>query len=165
MKRAMPVHPTSLDRGIQLGFIVAHRMLRAYWAVRRPRTRGSLVAVWNAGELLIVKNSYRREHTLPGGYRRSGETAEEAGARELAEECSIFIDPARIREAYHGVHPFEFRRDDVTILETELATRPAVIGIDHREVTWAGFKPPDEILRMNIVPHLREYVEQRQKHA
>ena len=121
---AMPVHPTSIDRGIQLGFIVAHRMLRAYWAVTRPQTRGALVAVWNAGELLIVKNSYRTEHTLPGGYRRPGETPEEAGARELAEECAMYIDPRRIREAYHGVHPFEFRKDDVTIVETEIETRP-----------------------------------------
>jgi 8-oxo-dGTP pyrophosphatase MutT (NUDIX family) len=159
----MPVHPTSLDRGIQLGFIVAHRMLRAYWAVRRPETRGALVAVWNAGELLIVKNSYRSEHTLPGGYRRAGETAEEAAARELVEECNIYVDPARIREAYQAVHPFEFRRDNVTIVEAALETRPATIGIDHREVTWAGFKPPDEILRMNIVPHLREYIEQRRQ--
>ena len=161
----MPVHPTSIDRGIQLGFIVAHRMLRAYWAVRRPQTRGALVAVWNASELLIVKNSYRNEHTLPGGYRRRGETPEEAGARELAEECALYIDPRCIREAYHGVHPFEFRKDDVTIVETEIETRPAQIGIDYREVTWAGFKPPEEILRMRIVPHLREYLEQRTKRA
>jgi len=159
----MPIHPTTLDRGIQLGFIVAHRMLRAYWAVRRPRTKGALVAVWHRGELLIVKNSYRREHTLPGGYRRPGETAAEAGARELAEECSIYIDPTRIHEAYQGEHPFEFRKDDLTILETEIEMQPARIGIDHREVTWAGFKPPDEILKMNIVPHLREYILERKQ--
>jgi 8-oxo-dGTP pyrophosphatase MutT (NUDIX family) len=164
MASAMSVHPTPLDRGIQLGFIVAHRMLRAYWAVRRPMTRGSLVAVWNAGELLIVKNSYRKQYTLPGGYRRASESAEQAGARELAEECSIVIDPLRVREAYHGVHPFEFRRDDVTILEVELEARP-VIGIDYREVIWAGFKTPDQVLRMRIVPHLREYIEARAARA
>ena len=162
---AMPVHPTSIDRGIQFGFIVAHRMLRAYWAVTRPQTRGALVAVWSAGDLLIVKNSYRTEHTLPGGYRRPGETPEEAGARERAEECAMYIDPRRIREVYHGVHPFEFRKDDVTIVETEIETRPEQIGIDYREVTWAGFKSPDEILRMKIVPHLREYLEQRKNRA
>ena len=162
---AMAAHPTTLDRGIQLGFIVAHRMLRAYWAVRRPETHGCLVAVWHAGELLIVKNSYRREHTLPGGYRRRGETSAEAGARELAEECAIFIDPGRIREVYRGVHPFEFRRDDVTISEVEIETRPSPIGIDNREVTWAGFKSPQEILKMCIVPHLREYIEERAKRA
>jgi len=159
----MPAHPTAIDRGVQLGFIVAHRLLRAYWTVRRPRTQGSLVAVWNRGELLIVKNSYRREHTLPGGYRRPGETAAEAGARELAEECGIFAEPGRIRETYRGVHPFEHRKDDVTIVEVDLETRPEVIAIDHREVTWAGFKRPQEILAMNIVPHLREYIEGRDK--
>jgi 8-oxo-dGTP pyrophosphatase MutT (NUDIX family) len=160
----MPSHPTTLDRGIQLGFIVAHRMLRAYWAVRRPKTsKGTLVAVWHRSELLIVKNSYRRQHTLPGGYRRSGETPAQAGARELAEECSIFIDPERIREVYRGEHPFEFRKDDLTILETEIETRPATIGIDHREVIWAGFKSPDEILTMDIVPHLREYIVERKR--
>jgi 8-oxo-dGTP diphosphatase len=161
----MPAHPTTLDRGIQLGFIVAHRMLRAYWRVRRPRTHGALVAVWNQGELLIVKNSYRREHTLPGGYQRPGETSAEAGARELAEECGIFIEPERIRETYNGVHPFEHRKDDVTIVEVEIDKRPEVIGIDHREVTWAGFKAPHEILRMEIVPHLREYIGARGKRA
>ena len=157
----MPAHPTTLDRGIQLGFIVAHRMISVYWAVRRPRTKGALVAVWNQGELLIVKNSYRREHTLPGGYQRPGETSAEAGARELAEECGIFIEPERIRETYHGIHPFEFRKDDVTIVEVEIDSRPATIAIDHREVVWAGFKAPDEILQMDIVPHLREYIVQR----
>jgi 8-oxo-dGTP pyrophosphatase MutT (NUDIX family) len=157
----MPAHPTVLDRGIQLGFIVAHRMISVYWAVRRPKTRGSLVAVWNQGELLIVKNSYRREHTLPGGYQRPGETAAEAGARELAEECGIFIEPERIRQTYRAVHPFEFRKDDVTIVEVEIDKRPETIAIDYREVIWAGFKSPQEILRMDIVPHLREYVEKR----
>jgi 8-oxo-dGTP diphosphatase len=161
----MPAHPTTLDRGIQLGFIVAHRMLRAYWRVRRPRTHGALVAVWNQGELLIVKNSYRREHTLPGGYQRPGETPAEAGARELAEECGIFIEPGRIRETYSATHPFEHRKDDVTIVEVEIDKRPEVIAIDHREVTWAGFKPPSDILRMEIVPHLREYIGTRGKRA
>jgi 8-oxo-dGTP pyrophosphatase MutT (NUDIX family) len=158
----MPVHPTTLDRGIQVGFFVAHRMLRAYWAVRRPETHGALVAIWNAGELLLVKNSYRREHTLPGGYVRYGETAAQAGARELAEECGIVVSHESIREAYRAVHPFEFRKDDVSIVEVDVDTRPT-IGIDHREVTWAGFESPQKILTLPIVPHLREYILLREK--
>lgn len=163
--KTMRAHPTPLDRGIQIGFVVAHRMLRAYWAVRRPHTRGALVAVWHSGALLVVKNSYRNEHTLPGGYQRAGETSAEAGARELAEECGIFVDPARIRDAYRGTHPFEFRRDEVTILEVDIERRPDVISIDHREVTWAGFKQPEEILKMRIVPHLRDYILEHAKRA
>jgi len=156
----MPAHPTVVDRGFQLAYIVAHRMLRAYWSVRRPHTQGSLVAVWHEGELLIVKNSYRHEYTLPGGYRHPGESAAEAGARELAEECAIYLDPSRIRDAYHGVHGFEFRKDDLAISEVEVEERPK-IGIDNREVVWADFKSPEAILGMRIVPHLREYLERR----
>lgn len=156
----MPYQPTLVDKGFQLAFIVAHRMLRSYWMFRRPQTQGTLVAVWNAGEVLIVKNSYRREYTLPGGYPRSGETVAEAAARELAEECAIYIDPTRLKDAYRGEHGFEFRRDEVAIVEVEIDSRP-VLGIDHREVIWAGFKSPTEILKMRIVPHVREYLERR----
>jgi 8-oxo-dGTP diphosphatase len=156
----MPAHPTLVDRGFQVAFIVAHRMLRSYWMFRRPRTQGTLVAVWNRGELLIVKNSYRKEYTLPGGYARAGETAPEAGARELAEECGIYVEPSRLKDAYRAEHGFEFRRDDVAIVEVEVDTRP-VVGIDNREVVWAGFKTPREILELRIVPHLREYLERR----
>jgi 8-oxo-dGTP diphosphatase len=155
-----PTEPTLVDRGFQVAFIVAHRMLRGYWMFRRPRTQGTLVAVWNAGEVLIVKNSYRKEHTLPGGYARPGETPAEAGARELAEECRIYVEPARLKDAYRAEHGFEFRKDDCAIVEVEVDTRP-VVGVDNREVVWAGFKPPAEILSMRIVPHLREYLERR----
>lgn len=154
--------PTLVDRGFQLAFKIAHRMLRAYWRVRSPRTRGVLVAVWHGGELLIVKNSYREHYTLPGGYQRSGESYEQTGARELLEECGIRVSTDALRASYHGVHRFEFRKDDVTLLEVELERRPAV-RIDNREVVWAGFKPPREVLAMPVVPHLIEYLERRQE--
>jgi len=42
----------------------------------------------------------------------------------------------------------------------ELPTRPS-IRIDHREVEAARFAPPEEVLKMLIVPHLRDYLLQR----
>ena len=152
--------PTLLDRGFQLAFKVAHRMLRLYWLVRSPRTRGVLVAVWHDGQVLIVKNSYRRHYTLPGGYQHSGETFEQTGARELSEECGGVVPVDTLRASYQGVHRFEFRNDDVTLLEVELPARPEV-WIDNREVVWADFKPPSEVLKMPVVPHLIEYLERR----
>ena len=151
---------TLVDLGFQTAFKAAHRMLRAYWSVRRPHTRGALVALWNAGELLMVKNSYRREYTLPGGYVKAGESVAEAAARELAEECEIRVDPASIKTAYVGVHRFENRIDDVTIVEVTVERRPR-LAVDHREVVWAGFKTKAEALALPIVPHLREYLDAR----
>lgn len=116
--------------------------------------------MWCGGELLLVKNSYRAHYTLPGGYIRPGESAEQAGARELEEECNISVSPSAIEVAYDGTESFENRNDRVTILELVLENRP-VVGVDNREVVWAGFKSPQEILALPLVPHLREYLRRR----
>ncbi len=152
--------PTRVDRGVQIAFRVAHRLLRATWAIRRPHTRGALVAVWHGGEVLLVRNSYRRQYTFPGGYIRRGETAVHAAARELAEECGIRVSPENIVPVYQAVHEFEFRKDDVTIVEVELAVRPE-IRVDHREVVEARFVSPERARTLPLVPHLSEYLAER----
>jgi 8-oxo-dGTP pyrophosphatase MutT (NUDIX family) len=153
-------HPTLPDYAFQVAFKVAHRMLRGFWAIRRPRTRGALVALWNDGDVLIVKNSYRDQYTLPGGYIRRDESPSEAGARELAEECGIYVQPERIRQVYQHVHAFEFRKDDVSIGEVEISERPP-IRIDHREVVDARFFSPAAAQKLPLVPHLAEYLASR----
>jgi 8-oxo-dGTP diphosphatase len=135
-------------------------MLRTWWFVRRPHTKGALVAVWHDGEILLVKNSYRRQYTLPGGYVRRLETPREAAVRELAEEVGIEIHPADVVIAYAGRLPFEHRDDQVTILELEVEDRPA-FTVDDREVVWAGFARPEEVLRWPLLPHLRAYLRHR----
>jgi ADP-ribose pyrophosphatase YjhB (NUDIX family) len=156
----MGTTPTPIDRAYQVAFKVAHRLLRLYWGIRRPHKGGTLVAIWNGGEILIVKNTYRKQHTLPGGYPHAGETPSQTGTRELAEECDIRVSPDQVHEVYRGEHLFEGRHDDVTIVEVEVPARPS-IRVDHREVAYARFAPPDEVLRLLIVPHLREYLMQR----
>lgn len=146
-----------IDKGFQAAYWVAHRLLRGYWAVKKPQTRGALVALWHAGEVLVVKNSYRVQYTLPGGYVHPGESAANAGARELREEVGIHCDASQLSLAYEGQHPFEFRRDSLVILETKVGARPTP-KVDNREVVWAGFKSPKELLEMSIVPHLRDYL-------
>jgi 8-oxo-dGTP diphosphatase len=158
--RSMRETPSLPDYGFQLAFKVAHRLLRGFWLVRRPYTRGALVALWNDGDLLIVKNSYRRHYTLPGGYIRSDETPSEAGARELAEECGIYVQPEEIQQVYNRIHPFEFRQDDVSIGEARVEQRPP-IRIDHREVVDARFYSVDAALKLPLVPHLAEYLAAR----
>ena len=153
----MDTRPTPIDLAYQAAFKTAHRLLRLYWTVRRPHKGGILIAIWNGGELLIVKNTYRKQHTLPGGYPRGGESPPQTGARELAEECDVHVAPEQLKEVYRGEHLFEGRRDDVTIVEVELPTRPN-IRVDHREVAYARFARPDESLGLEIVPHLREYL-------
>lgn len=150
----------AVDLGFRTAYRVAHRMLRAYWKIRKPNTHGALIAVWHEGRLLLVKNSYRRFYTLPGGYVRSGESAAEAARRELIEEVDLRLSLDQLREVYSRTHQFENRYDKVTIVEVEVHEPPR-FDVDNREVVWASFEPPDAILRRPIVPHLAEYLRER----
>lgn len=149
-----------VDLGFRSAYKVAHRMLRAYWAVRRPHTHGALVALWHEGRLMIIKNSYRFHYSLPGGYVRTGESATAAARRELVEEVDLHVPLGQLREVYSRTHSFENRRDRVTIVETEVE-EPPVFRVDNREVVWAGFETPQQILSRPIVPHLEEYLRAR----
>ena len=118
------------------------------------------MAVWYQGRVLLVKNSYRTQLTLPGGYIRPREERRVAAARELREEVGITVQPKRLVHAYHGTHLFEHRKDTLDIYELDVEDEPKV-EIDQREVVRAEFHTPDEALNMQIVPHLEEYLARR----
>lgn len=145
---------------IRAVYRVAHWGLRLLWFIRRPETTGALVAVWYQGRVLLVKNSYRAQLTLPGGYIRPREDRRVAAARELREEVGITVQPKRLVHAYHGTHLFEHRKDTLDIYELEVENLPQV-QVDDREVVRAKFHTPDEALEMQIVPHLEEYLARR----
>jgi 8-oxo-dGTP pyrophosphatase MutT (NUDIX family) len=145
---------------IRAVYRVAHWGLRLLWFIRRPETTGALVAVWHHGRVLLVKNSYRPQLTLPGGYIRPREDRRTAAARELREEVGIQVQPKRLVHAYHGTHLFEHRQDTLDIYELEVDAAP-VVRVDDREVVQAEFHTPDEALDMQIVPHLEEYLARR----
>jgi 8-oxo-dGTP pyrophosphatase MutT (NUDIX family) len=145
---------------IRAVYRVAHWGLRLLWFIRRPETTGALVAVWHRGRVLLVKNSYRPQLTLPGGYIRPREDRRTAAARELHEEVGIRVQPNRLVHAYHGTHLFEHRQDTLDIYELEMDEAPSV-QVDDREVVRAEFHRPDDALGMEIVPHLEEYLARR----
>ena len=149
-----------INASVRVVYRAAHWGLRALWFVSRPETNGALVAVWHNGRVLVVKNSYRRQLTLPGGYVRPREDRRNTAARELQEEVGIIVQPSSLVHAYHGTHLFEHRKDTLDIYELELDHEPT-IEVDDREVVLAAFHTPDELLSMTVVPHLEEYLTQR----
>ena len=149
-----------IDPAIRAAFKLAHRGLRAYWFLRRPTTQGALVALWHKGQLLVVKNSYRAQYTLPGGYLHAGEVPEEAAARELYEEVNFRLPADRLKMVYANTLPYEHRQDSVCICEAELSEKPA-LRVDNREVIWADFLTPALARARPLVPHLIEYLDQQ----
>ena len=148
------------DHLYQLAYRLAFRLLQIWWRVRRPSTSGASVAVWHDGAVLMIRNSYRRQLTLPGGHIGRGESAVAAAVRELREEAGVRIDAADVRPAYARTVVWDRRQDRCEIFEAELPNRPTV-RIDNREVVWAAFMSLDDALAAHPTPHVRAYLKQR----
>src|SRR5512139_3116265 len=92
---------------IRVGYRGGYLLLRVWWFVRRPQTRGAAVALWHDGRVLLVRTSYRNCYSLPGGFARRGEPSEYAARRELREEVGIELPAQALRHAWHGTVRFE----------------------------------------------------------
>jgi 8-oxo-dGTP diphosphatase len=152
--------PTLVDRGFQLAYVCAYQMMRMYWRVRHPTTHGTLVALWNRGEVLLVRNSYVHYYSLPGGYVRHGENARQAALRELSEEVGVAAKAEELELVLDETHEWEGKHDHVHIFALDVPTRPKV-ELDHREVIEASWWSPEGALSLDLFPPLRRVLEQR----
>jgi 8-oxo-dGTP pyrophosphatase MutT (NUDIX family) len=75
----------------RLGYRMAHTLLRAYWRIVRPHTRGVKCVVREGDAVLFVRHAYgdRRCWELPGGGIKRGEQPRDAAAREAREELGL----------------------------------------------------------------------------
>jgi ADP-ribose pyrophosphatase YjhB (NUDIX family) len=150
--------PTFVDRGFQVAYVCAYRLMRTYWHLRHPTTHGSLVAIWNRGEVLLVRNSYVPYYGLPGGYVRRGESARDAALRELFEEVGVSAQPENLRLLLEETHEWEGKHDHVQIFALDLPSRPP-IAVDNREVVEASWWSPARALSLDLFPPLRHALE------
>jgi 8-oxo-dGTP diphosphatase len=148
-----------LDALYRTAYRVAYRGARIYWHVFRPENHGALVALWCAGRVLLVKNSYVDYYSLPGGNVRANETAEDAAIRELKEEINLVVERGKLITALVHTHEWQGRPDHVVIFALELEQTPA-IRVDHREVVSAEWLLPQEALSRDLFPPLRQVIEQ-----
>jgi 8-oxo-dGTP diphosphatase len=146
-----------IDRLWQLAYATAYRLLLLWWRVHGPRHRGALVAVWHDGEILVLRSSYRRGWSLPGGGIARGESVRDAAARELREEIGLIVAPEALHEAQAIELVWEHRSDHTTIFELTLEERPA-LHLDNREIVGAAFRAPDTIAIDEVAPHVALYL-------
>ncbi len=82
--------PVALRR---FGYRVAHRLLRAWWFIRRPSLHGVKCMLTDRDRVLLVRHTYgHREWDLPGGTPRRREPPITAATREMKEELGLEID-------------------------------------------------------------------------
>ena len=144
----------------QFGLKIAYKILLVYWFLFRPKTEGVYVAVWTEGKILLVKNSYKKYRTLPGGGIGKNESIEQAALRELKEEIGLQYQESNLRLIKSIPSNHEFKDDTVHIFEIQLEHTPE-ISIDHREIVSAKFTSPKDCLRLPLSPVVRTYLTEK----
>ena len=150
-------HDRRVDRLWRTGLWCAYRLQLAVWRLLRPQVRGAYVAVWHAGRVLVIRNSYRRRLSLPAGMLKRHERPAEAAARELAEEVGIVVPGDALRYAGQIVDASGPAVDCAHIFELHCQEEPA-LRVDGREVIWAGFLPPERALEWGLVSPVQRYL-------
>jgi 8-oxo-dGTP pyrophosphatase MutT (NUDIX family) len=111
-----------VDRLLRVPLTAAHKLLKAGWFVRRPRTYGAhALAFTPRGKLILVKLRYAAGWRFPGGGRHPGEPAEDAALRELQEEIGM-TSHGRVRFACEFEQAVDFKQDSAALLIVEDVT-------------------------------------------
>ncbi|MGI4951854.1 MAG: NUDIX domain-containing protein [Janthinobacterium lividum] len=150
--------PTPWDRAWQTAYRLAYPVALAWWALRRPRHQGALACIRVGGAVLLIRQSYRRAWTLPGGGVHPGETPEAAVRRELLEELRL---PA------HALQPgavvcgtWSNRQEEVHVFELPLDRLPP-LRLDNREVVEARLFAVDELPGLTLSGAAAAYLVER----
>jgi 8-oxo-dGTP pyrophosphatase MutT (NUDIX family) len=122
------------------------------------------VTIWHEGKILLVQNSYLNYMSLPGGHVNQGESAVQAAVRELREEIGLDVVQQDLSQVLDHTHQWEGRSDHVEFFELDVSEPPA-IKIDNREVVSAKWFTPEEALRLDLFPPLRQVIENKRTQA
>ena len=154
--------PTALDRAYQSVFRLGYRLVRRWWRLTRPRSRGAFVAVWAQGRILTLQNSYVSFRSFPGGGIRRHEAPSAAAARECREEVGLAVSPASLQLEFVTEQDWEGKKDVVWMYRIELEEAPP-LRVDHREVVEARFMVPSEALAGPLFWPARKHLEEQDK--
>ena len=140
-------------------FTVAFQSLRVVFTITKTRVKGALVAVWHEGRILLIKKSYRKRWSVPGGMVKKGETWKQAAVRETFEEVGLQIhekDLMFIAEVTGDLGPC----DRPHLFEVEVDD-PVDIEIDKREIKVAEFVEPEKAVKRTLDENIRKYLRKR----
>ncbi len=143
---------------IQWLYVIYYRLGLCVWRLFKPLTRGVYIAVWCKNKILLIKNSYKIDYTLPSGGIKRGEQMNVAAARELFEEVNIKVNPDELKFVGAYKNQYEYKNDTINLFEIRLKTEPS-LKVDHREVVWAAFIDANHVMRYRLFPTVKTYLQ------
>lgn len=108
-------------RALRAAYRVGYRVLRPWWFVTRPRTRGMKAVVRCGDKVLLIRHTYARrgQWDIPGGFVRGDEDVEVALRRELDEELGV--TPVRITPIAELASRFDHKRERLHVFAVDIA--------------------------------------------
>ena len=135
--------------------------IRVWRWITKPHTSGAHVMLWHGDRLILLRTSYRRDWTAPGGGIKSGERPIDTVLREAAEELGLHLRAQDLHLVEVSEHYWENRHDKVYLFESQLAEMP-LIQIDNREIVEARSVTLAEAQALNVALPLRNYLRRKE---
>ena len=117
---------------------------------------GVIAFIHKDGQLLLLKNKYQYDWSLPGGFIKKGEDIHSAIKREIKEEVGLIVVVKRVLDIKNSAKKSIL---DI-ILDCEIVG--GSLKIDEKEVEQAKFYNPDSIPDL-ISYEQEDYVKQYKK--
>ncbi len=117
---------------------VVHQILKLWWFIARPESRGVKVVLKNGGDILLVRHNYgHRLWTVPGGGLKTGEDVAVGGRREIHEELGMALNELIPVGSYFT--DYEYKKVTVDCFVAEVASRE--VYPDNFEIAETGWFP------------------------
>jgi 8-oxo-dGTP diphosphatase len=112
----------------RVGYRAAHRALRLYWFLFRPKVVGVKCLLTNGELVLLVRHTYGdRRWDLPGGTVKRGEEPATAARREIEEELGVSIQNWDWLGELHTRN--SYRNDELHCFRAELPARRLTLDL------------------------------------
>lgn len=158
--RKASMMPDAVTRLWGVCLSMAFQAARIVSLIAKPRIRGTMVAIWYRGRILLVKCSYRRGWSIPGGLVKKGETWAQAAVRETFEEVGLHLMEEDL--VFKAEVPGDLGPRDLSHLFEIPLDRPGDVTVDGREVIDAEFVTPQAALKRRLHANVRRYLQERE---
>lgn len=102
-------------------------LMRAWWFITRPKTKGVKIVIVCNDEILLLKTTYGYNYTLPGGGVKRNETLDEAIKRVTLEEAGIKIEQVLPLPPF--VSNYEYKNDTVYGFYARVSSKKYILDV------------------------------------